>query len=179
MIVPFLLVTMTVTGALYPAIDLTAGERERGTLETLAVSPVPVGQIVAGKFGVIVTIAMATTALNLASMTAVLHFSGLSDLFAAAQARQGTAAADEDTLSDDAEVSAATVGMTQQDYRLRRMQMERESETRVGFVTTAAPIVLLAMIPFAVLFSAVMLAVCSFARTFKEAQNYMMPARSP
>jgi len=35
--------------------------------------------------------------------------------------------------------------------------------------------VLLAMIPFAVLFSAVMLAVCSFARTFKEAQNYMMP----
>jgi ABC-2 type transport system permease protein/sodium transport system permease protein len=31
------------------------------------------------------------------------------------------------------------------------------------------------MIPFALLFSAIMVAVCSFARTFKEAQNYMMP----
>ena len=172
MIVPFLLVTMTVTGALYPAIDLTAGERERGTLETLAVSPVPVGQIVAGKFGVIVTIAMATTALNLVSMTAVLHFSGLGDLFTAAQAGRDTVAADVPAESED---QAETAGLTQQDYRNRRMQIERESETRVGFVTTAAPIVLLAMIPFAVLFSAVMLAVCSFARTFKEAQNYMMP----
>jgi len=175
MIVPFLLVTMTVTGALYPAIDLTAGERERGTLETLAVSPVPVGQIVAGKFGVIVTIAMATTALNLASMTAVLHFSGIGDLFAAAQSGRDTVAAESHTVADAGDGQGATAGLTQRDYRLRRSQIERETENRVGFVTTAAPIVLLAMVPFAVLFGAVMLAVCSFARTFKEAQNYMMP----
>mgnify|MGYP003335595794 CR=1 FL=1 len=31
--VPLVLVLMTITGAVYPAIDLTAGERERGTLE--------------------------------------------------------------------------------------------------------------------------------------------------
>ena len=34
-LVPLILILMTVTGAVYPAIDLTAGERERGTLEAL------------------------------------------------------------------------------------------------------------------------------------------------
>jgi len=35
--------------------------------------------------------------------------------------------------------------------------------------------ILVALIPFAVLMSAIMIAVCSFARTFKEAQNYVTP----
>ena len=34
-LVPLILILMTITGAVYPAIDLTAGERERGTLEAL------------------------------------------------------------------------------------------------------------------------------------------------
>ena len=41
-ILPLILILLTITGAIYPAIDLTAGERERGTLETLMVCPVPV-----------------------------------------------------------------------------------------------------------------------------------------
>ncbi len=175
MIVPFLLVTMTVTGAMYPAIDLTAGERERGTLETLAVSPVPVGQIVAGKFGVIMTIAMVTTTLNLASMTAVIHFSGLDKLFSGnrmepASVELGVEAEIFSRAADESGMAAA-----QRDNLQRRREIERESEKSVGFIASAAPIVLVSMIPFAVLFSAVMLAACSFARTFKEAQNYMMP----
>ena len=36
---PFLLVMMALTGAFYPAIDLCAGEKERGTMETLLISP--------------------------------------------------------------------------------------------------------------------------------------------
>ena len=40
-LIPLILVLMTVTGAVYPAIDLTAGERERGTLEMLIAAPVP------------------------------------------------------------------------------------------------------------------------------------------
>ena len=36
-IVPLVLVLMTITGAVYPAIDLTAGERERGTLPLFAI----------------------------------------------------------------------------------------------------------------------------------------------
>ncbi len=176
LVVPFLLVTMTVTGAIYPAIDLTAGERERGTLETLAVSPVPSGQIVAGKFGVIVTIAMATTLLNLGSMTAVLQFGGLHNLLTVMEPGAGG-----ESLAAEAEIksrhidSGEPAGHSQLKYLEMRRALEEEAQQHVGFVTTAAPIVMLSMIPFAVLFSAIMLAVCCFARTFKEAQNYMMP----
>src|SRR5262249_38270174 len=39
-LVPLVLILMTMTGAVYPAIDLTAGERERGTLEMLMATPI-------------------------------------------------------------------------------------------------------------------------------------------
>lgn len=48
-----------------------------------------------------------------------------------------------------------------------------EGEGRFPF--QALPIVLLCLVPLAVLMSAVMIAVCSCARTFKEAQNYVLP----
>ena len=47
---PFLLVMWTMAGALHPAIDLTAGEKERGTMETLLISPAERSEIVTGKF---------------------------------------------------------------------------------------------------------------------------------
>ena len=47
---PFILVMWVLAGALHPAIDLTAGEKERGTLETLLLSPARRSEIVAGKF---------------------------------------------------------------------------------------------------------------------------------
>jgi sodium transport system permease protein len=56
-VIPFLLVMWMLTGAIYPAIDMTAGEKERGTMETLLISPAERGEIVAGKF-------LATTALG-------------------------------------------------------------------------------------------------------------------
>ncbi|MFQ5422476.1 MAG: ABC transporter permease subunit/CPBP intramembrane protease [Phycisphaerae bacterium] len=174
-IVPFLLVIMTVTGAMYPAIDLTAGERERGTLETLAVSPVPTGQIVAGKFCVVITIAMFTTVLNLGSMAAMIHFTKL-DQLTRASARGGEA----EIVAIQQSIEQSTSGeshraLSQRDYLQQRRRLEATADRSVGAIVTAAPAVLLAMVPFAVLFSAIMLAACSFARTFKEAQNYMMP----
>lgn len=189
MIVPFLLVTMTVTGAMYPAIDLTAGERERGTLETLAAAPVPVGQIVAGKFGVIVTIAMISTALNLASMTAMVHFSRLDRLAswpmqssrkmqmqaAPTTAPATSAASTNAAVMESGGPPGAKLAFSQRDYIEQRIRLEQEARERIGFLKTAAPVILLAMIPFAVFFGGVMLAACSFARSFKEAQNYMMP----
>ena len=65
---PFLLVMMAMTGAFYPAIDLCAGEKERGTMETLLISPAGRPEIVAGKFLTVVAISMATATLNLLSM---------------------------------------------------------------------------------------------------------------
>lgn len=47
---PFILVMFTMAGALHPAIDLSAGEKERGTMETLLISPAERIEIVMGKF---------------------------------------------------------------------------------------------------------------------------------
>ncbi|NOZ22711.1 MAG: CPBP family intramembrane metalloprotease [Planctomycetes bacterium] len=63
-----LLVVMSMTGAFYPALDLCAGEKERGTIETLLVSPAERVDIVTGKFLTILLISIVTTLLNLASM---------------------------------------------------------------------------------------------------------------
>jgi sodium transport system permease protein len=67
---PFLLVMWTMAGALHPAIDLTAGEKERGTMETLLISPAGRGDIVAGKFLAVTTFSYASSLWNLLWMTA-------------------------------------------------------------------------------------------------------------
>ena len=130
-IVPLILVIMTITGAIYPAIDLTAGERERGTLETLMVAPVPTVDLIAGKFVVVALIAMLSAALNLLSIGGTIYLGGLGNLLS----RGG----------------------------------------QVIIPLSALPWVLMVLVPLAVMFSAALLAVCSFARSFKEAQNYVMP----
>ena len=65
---PFLLVMMALTGAFYPAVDLCAGEKERGTMETLLISPASRGEIVLGKFLTIFLFSIITTIVNLTSM---------------------------------------------------------------------------------------------------------------
>ena len=65
---PLLLIIMTLLGTFYPAIDMAAGEKERGTLETLLTAPVPPRQIVVGKFLAVALIGIVAAALNLASM---------------------------------------------------------------------------------------------------------------
>jgi sodium transport system permease protein len=65
---PLILVMMTLLGAFYPAIDMAAGEKERGTLETLLTAPVPASEIVAGKFAAVALIGLAAAVANLASM---------------------------------------------------------------------------------------------------------------
>jgi sodium transport system permease protein len=67
-ILPFLLVVITMLGAFYPAIDLAAGEKERGTLETLLTAPVPPRAVVVGKFVTVALIGVVAAALNLGSM---------------------------------------------------------------------------------------------------------------
>jgi sodium transport system permease protein len=67
-IFPFALVMWSLAGALYPAVDLCAGEKERGTMETLLISPAGRAEIVWGKFLTIWLFSAATAFLNLASM---------------------------------------------------------------------------------------------------------------
>ncbi len=68
LILPLMIVLMTVMGAFYPAIDLTAGEKERGTLETLLTAPISSMEIIAGKYLTVTSIALFTGLLNLVSM---------------------------------------------------------------------------------------------------------------
>jgi len=65
---PVLLVIMAITGAFYPAIDVGAGEKERGTMETLLICPATRTEIVAGKFLTVMLFSLTTALLNLVSM---------------------------------------------------------------------------------------------------------------
>lgn len=67
---PYIVILMALVGAMYPAIDLTAGEKERGTLETLLVSGVSRIDIVVGKFLTVFTASIVTTALAVGSLAA-------------------------------------------------------------------------------------------------------------
>jgi sodium transport system permease protein len=65
---PYIFILFCFIGALYPAIDLAAGEKERGTLETLLTSPVTTIQILVGKLGVVVLTGIATAGIALIGM---------------------------------------------------------------------------------------------------------------
>lgn len=67
-VLPFVMLVWALTGAFYPAVDLCAGEKERGTLETLLSSPARRREIVWGKLLTINTFSIGSALLNLMSM---------------------------------------------------------------------------------------------------------------
>ena len=68
-IISYMLILMCLQGAMSPAIDLTAGEKERGTMETILSSPVSRTHLVLGKFLLVLTAALITTLLLLVSVS--------------------------------------------------------------------------------------------------------------
>jgi sodium transport system permease protein len=132
---PALLVIMALTGAFYPAIDLGAGEKERGTMETLLISPAKRIELVLGKFATIMLFSVATAVLNLASM-------GITGQQMASVLGDG--------------VSSQVVSLE-----------------FPGARSLLWLVVLL--IPLAALFSALCLALATFARSTKEGQYYLTP----
>jgi ABC-2 type transport system permease protein/sodium transport system permease protein len=128
-LVPMILILMTITGAVYPAIDLTAGERERGTLEALMAAPVPRLGLLLAKYVAVLTVAILTALVNIAGMTATLIATGLGPVIF------GPA----------------------------------------GLAPGAVVAVFALLVLFAAFFAAVLLCVTSFARSFKEAQAYLIP----
>jgi len=62
---PYIFILFCFMGSMYPAIDLGAGEKERGTLETLLTAPVNRFHILLGKFGVIVLTGMASAVVSM------------------------------------------------------------------------------------------------------------------
>ena len=69
---PYILITMCLTGGLSAALDSSAGERERKTLESLLMTPAPRSQILVGKILAVTTISLAAAVVAIASMLIAL-----------------------------------------------------------------------------------------------------------
>jgi sodium transport system permease protein len=66
-LIPYMIIFLTFVGCMAPALDVTVGEKERGTMETILASPIDRTDLVFGKFLVVVTISSVTTIMALLS----------------------------------------------------------------------------------------------------------------
>jgi sodium transport system permease protein len=135
--VPYFVILLCLTGAMYPAMDLTAGEKERGTIETILCSPVSRTHLVLGKFLMVLTASIATAVLSIASM-------------------------------------ALSFGAGK---RMLHGAMHGAADSALQITVTAKAVISIffVILPVAVFFSAALLALSLFAKSFKEAQSYISP----
>ncbi len=136
-LVPYFVILLCLTGAMYPAMDLTAGEKERGTIETLLCSPVSRMHLVIGKFLMVLTASTATAILAISSMA--LSFGAGKKMLLG--------------ITKGASNPALQITITGK-----------------GIVS-----IFFVVLPLAVFFSAALLALSLFAKSFKEAQSYISP----
>ena len=150
-LVPYLIILLCFTGAMYPAMDLTAGEKERGTMETLLCSPVPRVDLVLGKFLMVLTGSVSAMVFVLISTTASILIGGAALLSGGAGTRSAVAAAG----------------------------AMRPPELPAGPLPIIDPLgivgVMAMVVPVAVLFAALAFTVSLFAKSQKEAQSYLGP----
>lgn len=159
--IALLLVTLAVTFPFHPALDMTAGEKERGTLETLLVSPAGRREIVVGKYLAILVIGLAASVVNLVSM-------GLTfDQFAGMTKNMADATADHERRFEDAD---ARLGPA-----FTFAEPERKQGLDLGLSFVSLLKILAALVPLVALFSAAALALSALARSYKEGQNYLTP----
>ncbi len=74
MILPFMLVVSLLMGTMYPAIDTTAGEKERGTLETLLTLPIRNHEMILAKFLTVALMGIISALLNVISMGFMIFY---------------------------------------------------------------------------------------------------------
>jgi sodium transport system permease protein len=132
--VGYMVIILSMTGAMYPAIDLTAGEKERGTMETILSSPIARIDLVLGKFLLVFSASIAAAILSVTSMGT--SFAVLSHIH----------------LSDSG---------------------EQALPLNLGWLSVVA--VFLMALPLSVLFSALLMTIALFAKSYKEAQSYLTP----
>ncbi len=145
-IVPYVIIILCFTGAMYPAMDITAGEKERGTMETLLCSPVARIDIVLGKFLLVLTGSFTAIVSMLMSMTISAALGG--SLFMSKGAAGAAAASARVNTPADIIPSINPAGI-------------------LGVLAMVAPV--------AILFAAVTFTVALFAKSYKEAQSYLAP----
>ena len=137
-LIPYLFILLCYTGAMYSAMDLTAGEKERGTMETILCSPVARTDLVLGKFLMVLTASLTAALISMISMGITFVVGGI-------------------LMGAPRMTTAAKAGP-------------------LPMLDPAGLLLVLAMVlPVAVLFSAVLLAVSLFAKSIKEASSYVSP----
>lgn len=135
-ILPFILIMGVLLGAIYPAIDSMAGEKERGTLETLFTLPITNLELVMGKYMAVSLCAIVTAVLNVVSILLTLMY-------------------------------ILTMGdMTGQIF---------SNSLSISSLVAPLFITMICVCLFAMVVSAVSMCVCSLAKSFKDAQNYITP----
>lgn len=146
-IIPMFILQWILVGGQATAIDATAGEKERGTLEALLVTPVSRLEVVVGKLLAVVVFSVLAAVFSMVGLvvTGVVSRVVLPD----ALSRVATGANDGDVMS-------AFGGNLTLDFG--------------GFLT-----LMVVGLTVAFLVAALLLAVCVFARSFKEAQTYVAP----
>lgn len=127
-LMPMMLIMMSLLGGFLRAADMTAGEKERGTMQTLLCAPLLPIEIITGKFLAVFVVSLITALVNVVSMGLTIH---------------------------------------------RLLPGEMEVPIGVHFLT------FMLLVPVTFLFSALFLAVASFARDFKDAQNLLTPLYLP
>jgi sodium transport system permease protein len=85
-ILGYMVILLSMTGAIYPAIDLTAGEKERGTMETILSSPISRLDLVLGKFFLVLSASLTTAILSIISMGLSFYYVGRSGVMSAKDA---------------------------------------------------------------------------------------------
>ncbi len=73
-LIPYMLVMFIFLGAMYPAIDLGAGEKERGSLETLLSSPATKFEITMGKLMVVSLTGLASGLISVIGISFPMYF---------------------------------------------------------------------------------------------------------
>ena len=82
----YMVILLSMTGAIYPAIDLTAGEKERGTMETILSSPISRRDLVLGKFLLVLSASLTTAVLAIFSMGTSFYVVGRSGAMSSKEA---------------------------------------------------------------------------------------------
>lgn len=148
-IIPYFFLLLSFAGAMDPAMDLTAGEKERGAMEMILCSPVTRIDIVLGKFFMVLTASLTTVVCSLFSR-------GLTFFIGGAQLNRG--------LGEGMETMA-----TQGGARLVALPVLDP----LGVLAVIGMVV-----PMAVLFSAALLTVSLFAKSSKEGRAMCRPSSS-
>lgn len=132
LLLPMFIVLFTFIGGMYIAIDISAGEKERKTLEALLLTPLSRMKIVSGKFLAVATTSITSVVLSIGSMYAAFK-------------------------------------IWPPDFGSSVGAFEFSISLSTVFLMLGIGIIL------SIMFAGLLLAVAIFAKSYKEAQNYVMP----